>query len=194
MSRRCSSPRSRTKSAPAKPCSFSARSAHARRARHRDLRRRKASRRRTPRWARRESQPRSGRAGASRRAERRRGGAGYPRAVPGHGFQCTRQQRPVDSRPANVLYDCAIGSAAHRAADVARAGRYRAEARYGDRITLQAYPREKFGQFPARVLSISDTPTLPGDDAEIVPVSEPSFVAVAMLPPRLAGPIGEALW
>jgi membrane fusion protein len=62
------------------------------------------------------------------------------------------------------------------------------------KLTLRAYPREKFGQFPARIVSLSDTPTLPGDDTQILPVAEPSFVANAMLPPELHGPRGETLW
>jgi uncharacterized membrane protein (UPF0127 family)/multidrug resistance efflux pump len=62
------------------------------------------------------------------------------------------------------------------------------------KLTLRAYPREKFGQFPARILSVSDTPTLPGDDTQILPVAEASFVASAMLPAELRGPRGEVLW
>jgi uncharacterized membrane protein (UPF0127 family) len=62
------------------------------------------------------------------------------------------------------------------------------------KLTLRAYPREKFGQFPARIVSVSDTPTLPGDDTQILPVAEPSFVANALLPPELHGPRGEPLW
>jgi uncharacterized protein len=62
------------------------------------------------------------------------------------------------------------------------------------KLTLRAYPREKFGQFPARIISVSDTPTLPGDDTQILPVAEPSFVANATLPAELHGPRGESLW
>src|SRR5262249_37754927 len=62
------------------------------------------------------------------------------------------------------------------------------------KLTLRAYPREKFGQFPGRIVKVSDTPTLPGDDTQILPVAEPSFVATALLPPELRGPKGEVLW
>jgi membrane fusion protein len=62
------------------------------------------------------------------------------------------------------------------------------------RFVLRAYPREKFGDFAARVLNVSATPALPGDVTQVLPVSEAAFVAVASLPRGLRGPDGRALW
>jgi membrane fusion protein len=62
------------------------------------------------------------------------------------------------------------------------------------RFVLKAYPREKFGDFAARVTSMSATPTLPGDAAQVLPVTEASFIAVASLPRKLKDPDGTQLW
>jgi membrane fusion protein len=62
------------------------------------------------------------------------------------------------------------------------------------RFVLRAYPREKFGDFAARIISMSATPALPGEVTEVLPVSEAAFIAVATLPRELRGPDGRALW
>jgi len=62
------------------------------------------------------------------------------------------------------------------------------------RFVLRAYPREKFGDFAAHVLSLSATPTLPGDLTQVLPISEASFLAAASLPKELRGPDGRPLW
>lgn len=62
------------------------------------------------------------------------------------------------------------------------------------RFVLRAYPREKFGDFAAHIVSMSATPALPGDVTQVVPVSEAAFIAVASLPRELKDPDGRALW
>jgi membrane fusion protein len=62
------------------------------------------------------------------------------------------------------------------------------------RFVLQAYPREKFGDFAARIVSMSVTPVLPGDVTQVLPVSEAAFTAIASLPRQLRGPDGRPLW
>jgi len=72
------------------------------------------------------------------------------------------------------------------------------------RFTLQAYPREKFGDFAAHIVNVSDVPALPGDVTQILPVSGAAFIAVASFSrtlrsdsgkdlPAKPGMIGEAL-
>jgi membrane fusion protein len=60
-------------------------------------------------------------------------------------------------------------------------------------IALHAFPREKFGQFAARVESVSDTPSLAAEVQRIAGIREPVFVASAafLAPPR--APDGLAL-
>lgn len=62
------------------------------------------------------------------------------------------------------------------------------------RFVLRAYPRERFGDFPAQILSTSVTPALPGDVSEVVPVAEASFLATATMPRQLRAPDGAQLW
>ena len=62
------------------------------------------------------------------------------------------------------------------------------------RFVLRAYPREKFGDFAAHIVSMSATPALPGDVTQVVPVSEAAFIAVASLPQELKDPDGRVLW
>jgi membrane fusion protein len=62
------------------------------------------------------------------------------------------------------------------------------------RFVLRAYPREKFGDFAAHIVSMSVTPALPGDLTQVLPVSEAAFIAVASLPRELKGPDGRSLW
>lgn len=54
------------------------------------------------------------------------------------------------------------------------------------KVAFSAYPREKFGQFSAQVLNISDSPTLSSDVPESIGPAQLVFVAVAALtePPR----------
>lgn len=61
------------------------------------------------------------------------------------------------------------------------------------KVTLFAYPQEKFGDFPAQIVSVSDSALLPNDAAHLFPITEPSFIAVASLPSKLRGPDGQAL-
>jgi membrane fusion protein len=61
------------------------------------------------------------------------------------------------------------------------------------KIVFSAYPQEKFGEFAARVYSVSDTPSLPLDVQRIFPVREPVFIAVASLPAELRSPAGRTL-
>jgi membrane fusion protein len=62
------------------------------------------------------------------------------------------------------------------------------------RFVLRAYPREKFGDFAAHIVSMSATPALPGDVTQVVPVSEAAFIAVASLPRELKDLDGRVLW
>jgi membrane fusion protein len=62
------------------------------------------------------------------------------------------------------------------------------------RFALQAYPREKFGNFPARIVSIGTTAVLPGDLIQVLPISGGTFIAVAALPSRLYDLDGHRLW
>lgn len=61
------------------------------------------------------------------------------------------------------------------------------------RFVLRAYPREKFGDFAAHILSMSTTAALPGDVTQVLPLSEASFIAVASLSRQLKGPDGRPL-
>jgi membrane fusion protein len=62
------------------------------------------------------------------------------------------------------------------------------------RFVLSAYPREKFGDFAARITSISLTPTLSSDIPQVIPVSEPAFMAVASLHKELHSLDGRRIW
>jgi membrane fusion protein len=61
------------------------------------------------------------------------------------------------------------------------------------RWALQAYPREKFGDFAANIQSVSTAPTLPGEISQVLPVSQAGFIAVASVPRELRSPDGRAL-
>ena len=60
-------------------------------------------------------------------------------------------------------------------------------------VILSAYPQEKFGTFPARIESVSDTPSLPSDLQHLLPIKEPAFVAIAALPRELFSREGRLL-
>src|SRR5262249_47376690 len=60
-------------------------------------------------------------------------------------------------------------------------------------LALRAYPREKFGEFPARIVTTSATPTLPGDVKEVIPLAEAAFIATATIPLEFRGPDGRVL-
>ena len=61
------------------------------------------------------------------------------------------------------------------------------------KFVLHAYPQEKFGQFDARIESISQAPALPADLPQSSPAGEPVYVALAQTPGVLNGPNGQAL-
>jgi membrane fusion protein len=60
-------------------------------------------------------------------------------------------------------------------------------------IALHAFPREKFGQFAARVESVSDTPSLAAEVQRIAGIREPVFVASAAFLALPRTPDGLAL-
>jgi membrane fusion protein len=60
-------------------------------------------------------------------------------------------------------------------------------------IALHAYPREKFGEFAARVESVSDTPSLATDIQRIAQTQEPAFIASASFLTLPRAPDGSAL-
>jgi membrane fusion protein len=61
------------------------------------------------------------------------------------------------------------------------------------KLIFRAYPQERFGLFAARVDSVNEIPSLPGEVAQLPGGSEPMFVATAPLPGELRAPDGEAL-
>ena len=60
-------------------------------------------------------------------------------------------------------------------------------------FALRAYPQEKFGQFSARVDSVSDAPAMPLDARQDEPGGDPVFTVVASLPAPLRQPDGSVL-
>jgi membrane fusion protein len=63
----------------------------------------------------------------------------------------------------------------------------------GVKVAFRAYPQEKFGQFDARIETVSDMPSLPSEIARIYTLSEPVFIATASLPRELRTPDGRLL-
>jgi len=61
------------------------------------------------------------------------------------------------------------------------------------KFVLHAYPQEKFGQFDARIESISNAPALPTDLPQSSLSGEPVYVALAQTPAVLSGPNGQPL-
>ena len=61
------------------------------------------------------------------------------------------------------------------------------------KLVFRAYPQEKFGQFAARVESVSESPALPGEIEQMYALSEPAFIATASLPGQLFAPDGRPL-
>jgi len=61
------------------------------------------------------------------------------------------------------------------------------------KVVLRAYPQEKFGQFDARIESVSDMPSLPSEIDHIYELSEPVFIATASLPTILRAADGRLL-
>jgi membrane fusion protein len=51
----------------------------------------------------------------------------------------------------------------------------------------------QFGEFTARVETVSDTPSVPAELAQMYALSEPAFVATASLPSELRTPSGQPL-
>jgi membrane fusion protein len=63
----------------------------------------------------------------------------------------------------------------------------------GVKVVFRAYPQEKFGQFDARIDSVSDMPSMPSEIERIYELSEPVFIATASLPGALRAPDGGPL-
>ncbi len=63
----------------------------------------------------------------------------------------------------------------------------------GVKVVFRAYPQEKFGQFDARIETVSDMPSLPTEIAGMYALSEPVFIATASLPTQLRTPNGRLL-
>jgi len=61
------------------------------------------------------------------------------------------------------------------------------------KLIFRAYPQERFGLFAARIDSVNEIPSLPGEVAQAPGASEPMFVAIATLPGELRSPSGETL-
>lgn len=61
------------------------------------------------------------------------------------------------------------------------------------KFVLHAYPQEKFGQFDARIESMSNAPALPADLLQTSLSNAPVYVALAQPPAVLTGPNGRAL-
>jgi len=61
------------------------------------------------------------------------------------------------------------------------------------KLIFRAYPQERFGLFAARVESVNEIPSLPGEVAQAAGTSEPMFVAIATLPGAIRSPSGEVL-
>ncbi|MEO5844484.1 MAG: HlyD family efflux transporter periplasmic adaptor subunit, partial [Caldimonas sp.] len=60
------------------------------------------------------------------------------------------------------------------------------------KLAFRAYPQERFGLFAAKVDTVNEIPSLPGEVPQ-AGGSEPMFVAVASLPSALRGTHGEVL-
>jgi membrane fusion protein len=63
----------------------------------------------------------------------------------------------------------------------------------GVKVVFRAYPQEKFGQFDARIETVSDMPSLPSEIEQMYALSEPVFIAAASLPRELRSPDGRLL-
>jgi membrane fusion protein len=61
------------------------------------------------------------------------------------------------------------------------------------KLIFRAYPQERFGLFAARVDSVNEIPSLPGEVPQISASAEPMFVATATLPGELRSPSGQVL-
>jgi len=61
------------------------------------------------------------------------------------------------------------------------------------KVVFRAYPQEKFGQFDARIQTVSDMPSLPSEIDHVYALSEPVFIAEASLPTQLRAPDGRQL-
>jgi membrane fusion protein len=61
------------------------------------------------------------------------------------------------------------------------------------KVVFRAYPQEKFGQFDARIETVSDMPSLPSEIEHMYALSEPVFVAAASLAGHLRAPDGQLL-
>jgi len=63
----------------------------------------------------------------------------------------------------------------------------------GVKIVFRAYPQEKFGQFDARIESVSDMSLMPSEIEHPYAISEPVFIAAASLSSPLRAPDGQPL-
>jgi membrane fusion protein len=61
------------------------------------------------------------------------------------------------------------------------------------KLIFRAYPQERFGLFAARVDSVNEIPSLPGEVPQVSASSEPMFVATALLPGELRSASGQLL-
>lgn len=61
------------------------------------------------------------------------------------------------------------------------------------KFVLRAYPQEKFGEFSARIESVSDAPTMPADLTQAGGATEPVYLVVAHPPAVLQLPDGRTL-
>ena len=62
------------------------------------------------------------------------------------------------------------------------------------RLAFRAYPQERFGLFDAKIDSVNEIPSLPGEVPQAAGGGgEPMFVATASLPGALRGTQGEVL-
>jgi membrane fusion protein len=61
------------------------------------------------------------------------------------------------------------------------------------KLIFRAYPQERFGLFAARVDSVNEIPSLPGEVPQVGGGSEPMFVAIATLPGELRSASGQVL-
>jgi membrane fusion protein len=62
------------------------------------------------------------------------------------------------------------------------------------KMAFQAYPEERFGQFPATIESVSDAPAMPEDVPRAGASSEPVFISLASWSKELRAPDGHVLW
>ncbi len=61
------------------------------------------------------------------------------------------------------------------------------------KLAFRAYPQERFGLFAARIESVNEVPSMPGELPQASGQSEPMFVATATLPGELRSADGEVL-